>query len=138
MLLPVSSAGEEPAKPTPNSVEAAFLRNFARYVTWPADAFSSDRSPWHVCVLGSDPFGDVLEKTFQGRSEQGRSFEIYRAETVGGLPLCHIVFVGYKEPAQRRGALAALKGRPILTVGDAPYFLGEGESFDSRSRTGWR
>lgn len=82
--------------------------------------------PGMSAFWGATPLATCSKKTFQGRSEQGRSFEIYRAETVGGLPLCHILFLGYKEPAQRRGALAALKGRPILTVGEAPYFLGEG------------
>jgi len=111
----------------PNQVEAAFLRNFARYVTWPVQAFANDRAPWHICVLGSDGFLDeVLERTLQGRMEQGRAFEIFRAKTTDQLPACHIVFVGYDNAARRRAALEVFKGRPVLTVGDAPEFLEEG------------
>jgi hypothetical protein len=126
LQLPGSAAGQELETGNPNKVEAAFLRNFARYVTWPADAFADNRSPWRICILGSDPFGEVLEKTFKGRTEQGRPFEIFRAETLDELPPCQIIFVAYKDAAKRRAALAGLKNRPVLTVGDAPGFLREG------------
>lgn len=120
------AAGQEFVTENPRKVEAAFLRNFARYVTWPADAFSGDRSPWTVCILGHDPFGDLLEKTFKDRREQGRSFEIMRADALDALPACHIVFIAYQDSAQRRAALEELKSEPVLTVGDAPGFLREG------------
>jgi hypothetical protein len=124
--LPYCAAGQGYEIANPSKVEAAFLRNFARYVTWPAHAFAEDRSPWNICILGGDPFGEVLEKTFKGRTEQGRTFEILRAEALDNLPSCQIVFVAYKEAAKRRAALAELKNRPVLTVGDAPGFLHEG------------
>ena len=124
--LPCLAAGEEPGRVNPSRVEAAFLRNFARYVTWPAHAFAEDRSPWNICILGRDPFGEVLEQTFKGRTEQGRTFETFRAEALDKLPSCQIVFVAYKEAAKRRAALSELKNRPVLTVGEAAGFLQEG------------
>jgi hypothetical protein len=124
--LPCLAAGQESAKVNPSKVEAAFLRNFARYVTWPAHVFTSDRSPWNICILGSDPFGEVFDKTFEGRMEQGRLFKIFRADTLAELPPCQIVFVTYPDAAKRRAALDALKKQPVLTVGDAPDFLRDG------------
>ena len=124
--LPCFAAGREFAKANPSQVKAAFLRNFARYVTWPAHAFAEDRSPWNVCILGRDPFGEVLEKTLKGRTEQRRTFETFRAEALDKLPSCQIVFVAYKEAAKRRAALSELKNRPVLTVGEAAGFLQEG------------
>jgi YfiR/HmsC-like len=124
--LPCPAAGQEFAKVSPRKVEAAFLRNFTHYVTWPSHAFANDHSPWHVCILGSDPFGETLEQTFEGRTEQGRSFEIFRAETPAELPRCQIVFVAYKISTNRRAALTELQNRPVLTVGDAAGFLQEG------------
>lgn len=119
-------ASQEMAPANPNQVKAAFLRNFAHYVSWPSDAFTNSRTPWHVCVLGPDPFGDILETSLEGRTEQGRSFEVFRAERLEQLPPCQIVFLGYKEDARRRAALDSLKSKPVLTVGDAPDFLREG------------
>ena len=107
-------------------VKAAFLRNFAHYVTWPHDAFSDNSSPWCIGILGQDPFGEILETTFKGRTEQGRPFEIFRAEVLDRLPPCQIVFIAYTDDSKRRAVLGILKNKPILTVGDAPEFLQEG------------
>jgi len=126
LYMPDFASGEGFVTEKPYKVEAAFLRNFARYVTWPANAFADDRSPWNICVLGSDPFGEVLETTFTGRTEQGRTFEIFRADSLAELPPCQIVFVAYQDAARRRAALTGLKNRPVLTVADAPGFLREG------------
>ncbi len=110
----------------PRHVEAAFLRNFAHYVTWPEKVFADPQTPWRICVLGSDPFGDVLEKTFEGRTEQGRPFTILRSKKPAELHSCQIVYVAYKVSANRRAALSSLQGRPVLTVSNAPDFLQEG------------
>lgn len=126
LYMPELAAGQEPVVTSPNKVKAAFLRNFTHYVTWPADVFADDRSSWRICILGNDPFGDILDKTLTGRIEQGRAFEILRAETLVELPRCQIVFIAYKDAAKRRAALVELKKSPILTVSDAPDFLREG------------
>jgi hypothetical protein len=126
IYLPGLAAGQELLTASPNKVKAAFLRNFTRYVRWPPDAFSDDRSPWRICVLGHDPFGDVLDKTLASRLEQGRAFQIFRAEDLNELPRCQIVFIGYKDAEKRRSALTILKKSPVLTVSDAPEFLQEG------------
>jgi hypothetical protein len=110
----------------PNKVKAAFLRHFAHYVTWPTNTFATTNAPWKIGVLGDDPFGDILEKTVQGRAEQGRAFEIVRAGKLGNLADCQIVFIALPDAAKRRAALAALKDRPVLTVADAPEFMQEG------------
>lgn len=110
----------------PNKVKAAFLRNFTHYVTWPDNAFPDSSSPWHIGILGQDPFGNVLESTFEGRTEQGRSFEVFRADKLDELPPCQIIFVAYNDVAKRRAVLEELKDKPVLTVGDAPDFLFEG------------
>ena len=126
MYLPQIVASQELVTANPNKVKAAFLRNFTHYVTWPVDAFTGDHSSWKICVLGNDPFGDILDKTLMGRTEQGRPFEIHRAENLDELPRCQIVYVAYQDAAKRRAALADLKKSPILTVGDASDFLREG------------
>lgn len=127
LQLPSLVASQNLVPEDPNKVKAAFLRNFAHYVTWPTQAFGDARSPWHVCILGRDPFGEVLDKTLEGRTEQERPFEIYRAATLDELPACQILFIAYDDPGKRRAALGRLrKDRPVLTVGDAPEFLQEG------------
>lgn len=124
--LPCFAAADDSVRASAAKVEAAFLRNFAHYVTWPDQAFGGDRSPWRICLLGGDPFGAVIDETFRGRTEQGRAFEIIRAESTLEVAKCQIVYVAYRTSASRRAAMAELLDRPVLTVGDAPEFLQEG------------
>jgi hypothetical protein len=126
LQLPGLVMSQELVRDNSNKIKAAFLRNFAHYVVWPTNVFADDKAPWHVCVLGRNSFGDVLEKTLQQRAERERSFEIYRADTLDSLPQCQIMYVGYDDSGKRRSVLSALKGQPVLTVGDAPEFLLEG------------
>ncbi|WP_235557228.1 YfiR family protein [Methyloglobulus morosus] len=126
VLLPVLATSQGLAMENPNKVKAAFLRNFAHYVTWPNNVFPNSSSPWHIGILGQDPFGDVLETTLEGRTEQGRGFEVFRADRLDELPSCQIIFLAYNDVAERRAALVVLKDKPVLTVGDAPEFLREG------------
>jgi hypothetical protein len=110
----------------PNRVKAAFVRNFAHYVKWPQTAFESAESPWHIGVLGDASLGEVLESALRGRIEQGRRFEIHAADVLNKLPPCHIVVVAFEDSRKRRAALAELKGKPVLTVGDAADTLKDG------------
>src|SRR3989339_189645 len=73
--LPGFAIGQTVAKTTPARVEAAFLRNFAHYITWPSHAFADEKAAWRICVLGNDTFGEILENTLKGSVEQGRGFE---------------------------------------------------------------
>jgi hypothetical protein len=126
LLLPGLAVSQDGMVENPYKVKAAFLRNFAHYVSWPDYALPAGNAPWCIGVLGPDPFGDILETTLKGRTEHGRSFIIVRAARLEELPPCQIVFVGYPDATRRRAALAALKQKTVLTVGDEAEFLPEG------------
>jgi hypothetical protein len=126
LSAPAPAPAQERTRVDARKVEAAFLRNFTHYVTWPEEVFTDPHSPWRICVVGDDPFGEVLEKTFEGRTEKGRPFSIQRTRKMSELKDCQIVFVAYKVSANRRAALSSLKGLPVLTVSNAPGFLQEG------------
>lgn len=123
---PSLAIGQEPAKTNPARVEAAFLRNFAHYITWPAHAFADQHAVWRICILGNDPFDEILKNTLKGRTEQGRAFEVFRANSLAELPSCQIIYVVDKAAEKRRAALAELRKQPVLTVSEAPDFLREG------------
>ncbi len=127
LLLPWRvGVGAELTVENPHRVKAAFLRNFAHYVTWPPNAFDNDTSPWRIGVLGDAPFSAVAANMLRGRTEQGRSFEVYSADSLHKLPLCQIIYVAFKDPERRRITLAALKDKPVLTIGDEPDMLQAG------------
>jgi hypothetical protein len=126
LTLPPCAKGQASTKIDARQVEAAFLSNFARYISWPGNTFDDDHSPWQICILGNDPFGDILEKTLNGRIEQGRHFAVSRITDVAQASKCQILYIAYKLSVSRRAAIKKLQNLPVLTVSNAPEFLLEG------------
>lgn len=119
-------AGSQEPPPLEYQVKAAFLYNFAKFVTWPADAFPDAGSPFYVCVLGDDPFGPALDQTLEGETLRGRRLEIRRLRRPAGSLPCHILFVAKSEGPSFDAALARVDPNRTLTVGEAPRFLRAG------------
>ena len=47
-------------------VKAAYLLNFIRYTEWPVGTLHNN-NPIIICILGKDPFGNLLEQAFSGK-----------------------------------------------------------------------
>jgi len=103
-------------------VKAVFLYNFAEFVEWPPGAFDDSHSPLIIGILGEDPFGAYLDEAVRDATVNSRPMAIRRFRRVEDVTACHILFIGLSEPAQLREALSGLKGRSILTVGEADGF----------------
>ncbi|MBZ5700626.1 MAG: YfiR family protein [Acidobacteriia bacterium] len=126
-------------RPGEYEVKAAFLYNFAKFVEWPAEAFSNPSAPIRLCVLGEDPFGRVLDQTVQDKSVNGRTLLILRSQQVRELRACHILFIGASEQNRLPEIFTALRGSSALSVGDTEQFVQSGGAIqftlqDSRVR----
>jgi hypothetical protein len=104
-------------------VKAAFLYNFAKFVEWPPDAFEGAGDPVTFCVVGADPFGEVLDTVVEGESLAGRRLTVHRTRDLGELRDCHVVFVPRSERGRQERILDFLRNRSVLTVGEADGFL---------------
>jgi uncharacterized protein DUF4154 len=112
-------AGRAYAAPSEYQVKAVFLFNFAQFVDWPAEAFPRPQAPFVIGVLGEDPFGARLDEVVRGERVNGRPLVVERYRSVAEIRNCNILFIGNSEAGHLDEILAALKGRSILTVGDA-------------------
>ncbi|MGN6154391.1 MAG: YfiR family protein [Sphingomicrobium sp.] len=111
--IPASSAVSEA------DVKAAFLPRFARYVTWPPAAMPSGSNPYVLCVVGADPFGGGLDSAARAQSVDGRRIVVRHLDSATGAGDCHIAYVTGSRSQSVSQILAALRGKPILTVTDA-------------------
>jgi len=119
------------AKPTTEyEIKAAFLYNFAKFIEWPASAFSGPKQPLNVCVFGRDPFGKALEDALLGKSIGDHPVTLGRAKDIGDLTGCQIVFVGATDSARLPEILARLRGRGALLVGESEGFAGAGGTIE--------
>lgn len=125
LALAGSTLRAQPATVPEYSAKAGFLTTIAHYTTWPPEAFASPDAPIVIGVLGADPFGDVLSMT-AAASRGGRPLQVRRLRTPRDADGVHIVFIGKAESRNEAAWIAALKDKPILTVGESGETLARG------------
>jgi len=101
------------------AVKAAFLPRFARYVTWPAGATPKGGDPFVLCVIGSDPFGSMLDQAAASQVIDGRRIIVRRLDSAAGANVCQVAFVDGSRSEPAGQLIAALGHAPVLTVTDA-------------------
>ena len=107
-------------------VKGAFLYNFAKFVVWPPGTFANYNDPIAICIVGQNPFGLTLDNMVQDKKVGDRAFVVrYLADTQQAKG-CQILFIGAGEWKRVRAWLDALKGAPILTVGETDDFTSFG------------
>jgi hypothetical protein len=137
LALPSLAAGGSAAKEY--EVKAAFLLNFIRYATWPAEAFDRSSSPTVIVVFGHDPFGGALDRLAAGRTEGGRPIVVRKTHKAADLRGAHMVFVSARSAADLSTVLQAVRGGGTLIVGESRQFAQDGGTInffieDSRIR----
>jgi hypothetical protein len=104
-------------------IKAAFLFNFAKFVTWPEGSFKDDLSPISLFVLGRDPFQDALD-SIKDKSIKGRKLIIRRIQKMEETERCHILFISPSEKATMPQLIRSLG--PVLTVSETQRFCQQG------------
>jgi hypothetical protein len=131
-LLCMSLAGganaqsSDPPESSEYLVKAGFIYNFAQLVQWPSTAFSQADSPIIIGILGTDPFGEIIDRVVQNKKLDGRSLVVKRLKRGASFKDCSILFVSSSETAHLEEVLQATKGMPILTIGEMPGFATRG------------
>src|SRR5258707_5941394 len=101
-------------------IKAGFLFNFAKFVEWPTTTFAQPDSPIVIGILGTDPFGTIIDHIVQDKKIGGRGFVVKRLKwgaEAKDLRECKILFVGASERVHIDELVQIVKGLPILTVG---------------------
>lgn len=112
--------------PKEYQIKAACLLNFVQFIEWPAAAFPKPETPIIIGVLGDDPFGNVLEQTFQDESVQGHPLVLKRSRQLEELKSCHMLFVSRSERPRLAEILANLGDASVVTVGELDEFARTG------------
>jgi hypothetical protein len=107
-------------------VKAAFLYNFGKFVEWPRDSSQAREPVFVIGVLGTDPFGGVLDRISRGGIIHGKPVTIRRFNTRRDLNQCHVLFISRSETSSLPEILNTLGKDPVLTVGDSEGFVRSG------------
>ena len=104
-------------------VKAVFVLNAARFVTWPASAFSNPDAPVVIGILGENPFGTLLTEVVAGETVKGRQIVVRRVATPEG---CHILFVSRSEQDRLPRVLESAAQSGSLTISEIEGFARSG------------
>jgi YfiR/HmsC-like len=126
MLLFCISGRGQSSRISEDQVKAAFLYNFAKFVQWPEDSFSSPDSPLRMCTFGGTSLGPALEELAQGKIVAGRRVQVQKPRSLQQARSCQVLFIGYQELPRLQEVLAAVRGASVLVVSESPGFAAHG------------
>ena len=110
-------------------IKAGFIYNFAKFVEWPTASFAQPDSPIVIGILGTDPFGNLIDRIIENKKIGARGLVVKRLKwdtDLKNLKECKILFVGASEKAHLDDLVQIVKSLPILTVGETPGFAERG------------
>ena len=125
VLLSCALLWAQTARPSESQVEAAYLYNFGKFVTWPSDRVNTS-DDFTICVLGKDPFGPVLDETVNGEQIDGKNVAIRRISRVQEVRSCNILFVSSSKEERLPAIIVEAQRMHVLTVSDIPHFAERG------------
>jgi len=127
-------------------IKAAFLYNFIKFVDWPKEKMADSNEPIIIGIIGSKKFVKALEplihKKIKNRNISIKYFEGYEKlkksqddddrqwnQKIEALKTCHVLMFCICDSVRIENSsqiIKALKGSPVLTVGETDGFLESG------------
>ena len=107
-------------------IKAGFIYNFTKLVDWPAGTFPQADSPIVIGILGTDPFGPIMDHVVEGKKINTHPVVVRRLKWGASLKDCNILFISSSEAVHLDDVLKSVKGTPVLTVGEMPGFAEHG------------
>jgi hypothetical protein len=125
LRVPQSGAAQE-AGGLEQAVKAAYVYNFTKFVSWPAESPLAHAPAFTIGVMGEDSLADAIEATVRDRRVEGRPFLVRRFRAAESVEPCNLLYVGDAWSGSLHQLLEQLRGWPVLTVGDGPGFTSQG------------
>jgi YfiR/HmsC-like len=111
--------------PSESELRAAFVYNFAKFVEWPPESFSSLSDPLELCISGDEVLLSDLRRMANGKTIGGRSSHV-RAVDDDQINGCHVLYIGSSHARRAQHMLAAAGGGTALTIGENEAFIADG------------
>ena len=108
-------------------LKAGYIYNFTKFIKWPEKANREiNNGGLNFCLVGEDPFGDILGKFAKKLKKKNRNLLITPQVSIEEMPQCHILFVSASEKSNVNQILQRVREYPVLVIGDTPGFAKNG------------
>jgi len=109
---------------TEPALKAAFIYNFARFTTWPADVPAADR--FVICVLNDGAVAEALARAVAGRSLAERPVTVSVVEPAAPKRACRVLYVAGLSVERVAEVVSELRELPVLTISNIEGFASTG------------
>lgn len=106
-------------------VESEYLLRFADFTEWSAPE-TTTHPTINFCVLGRDPYGELLDKALLTHPVGERRTVIVRGQRLRDLGRCDVLFISSSKSKNESTIFNQLRNSGVLTVGDSPDFAARG------------
>lgn len=110
-------AAEQRTATAEDDIKAAFLFNFTQFVEWPPAADTQE--PFRICIVADPSFSAALDRIVDGESVGQRPIARSAPAAPDEARGCRILFIGRQDDERVERWLAAVKGLPVLVVGES-------------------
>lgn len=131
-------------------IKAAFIYNFIKFIDWPEEKMADSNEPITIGIIGSEDFINAFEpvkhKKIKDRNISVKYFAGFEKldksekendpqwnQKIKTLKTCHVLFICTCDSVlidNSAKIIKALKGSPVLTVGETAGFLESGGSIN--------
>ncbi len=100
------------------AVKATYLYKFQPFISWPDQTPLAAGEAFNICIVGNDPFGTMIDRAVAGQTADQHKLAVVRLAAVPSGGDCRILYIAVGDPKLAGQALAAMAGKPVLTVTD--------------------
>lgn len=108
-------------QPSEAQLKAAYLYNFAKFITWPENAFDDATAPFVIGLFDAEEmkkFADLLT----AKKIRNRPVVIKHFTSLNNISDCHILYLGSLETNAEKTLLKKLETKPVVSVADSNHF----------------
>ena len=109
---------------TEPALKAAFIYNFARFTTWPADTPAGDA--FTICVLNDSAVAEALRRAVVGKSLTERPIAVSVVASGAPKRACRVLYMAGLPAGEAATVVADLHEAPVLTISNIDDFASAG------------
>lgn len=127
LSLPGASQAETAIE---EKVKAAFIVNFARFISWPEDLFSKDTDPLVICTVGIDAEGAAFAG-IDSKKIKGRPIVLENLKSLNDKKqTCHLLYVKGVSDDDLQAYLQKNATSPVVSISESEGFAGLGGTIE--------